>query len=85
MHLKKFFGQPTTIAGLATLCGTAEAMLTGHLTWQAAIPLAVGALVGIAIPDNTALAQDAETLASAAVKTAIDAHEADAHPVDDKR
>ena len=84
MNLKQFLGQPTTIAGLATLCGTGEAILTGHLTWQAAIPLAIGALVGIAIPDNTALAQDAETLASAAVKTALDAHEADAHPVDQK-
>ncbi len=84
MHLNKFLGQPTTIAGLATLCGTGEAILTGHLTWQAAIPLAIGALVGIAIPDNTALAQDAEALAAAAVKTALDAHEADAHPVDQK-
>ena len=84
MKLNKFLGQPTTIAGLATLCGTGEAILTGHLTWQAAIPLVVGALVGIVVPDNTALAQDAETLASAAVKTALDAHEADAHPVDQK-
>jgi hypothetical protein len=73
MQLSKFVGQPTTIAGLATLCGTAEAILTGHLTWQAAIPLVVGAMVGIVVPDNTVLAQDAETLASAAVKTAIDA------------
>lgn len=85
MHLNKFLGQPTTIAGLATLCGTGEAILTGHLTWQAAIPLAIGALVGIAIPDNTALAQDAETLASAVVKTAIDTHEVEAHPADDRK
>ena len=83
MNLKQFFGQPTTIAGLATLAGTAEAVLSGHLTWQAAIPLAVGALVGIAVPDNTALAKDAESLAGAAVKTAIDAHVDAAHVSDD--
>ena len=83
MNLKQFFGQPTTIAGLATIAGTAEAVLSGHLTWQAAIPLAVGALVGIAVPDNTALAKDAEALAGVVVKTAIDAHEADHHAGDD--
>ena len=85
MNVTKFFGQPTTIAGLAALAGTAEAMLTGHLTWQAAVPLAIGALVGIAIPDNTALAQDAEALAAAAVKTALDAHLTAEHPKDDTK
>ena len=84
MTLQKFIHQPTTIAGLASLAGIVEAVLSGHMTWQAAIPVAVGAVVAIAIPDNTALAQDAETLASAAVKTAIDAHEADAHPGESK-
>lgn len=68
MIFDKFIHQPTTIAGLATLAGTAEAMLSGHMTWQAAIPVAIGAIVAIVIPDNTALQQDAETLAATAIK-----------------
>ena len=83
MNLRKFLGQPTTVAGLATLCGTAEAVLPGHLTWQAAVPLVVGALVGIVMPDNSSLEKDAEALATAAVQTAIDAHNAEAHAPDD--
>ncbi len=83
MNLRKFFGQPTTVAGLATLCGTVEAVLTGHLTWQAAVPLVVGALVSVVLPDNTSLTKDAEALATAAVQTAIDAHNAAAHAPDD--
>lgn len=83
MNLRKYLFAPTTVAGIATLCGTAEAVLTGHLTWQAAVPLVVGALVGVIVPDNSSLTKDAEALATAAVQTAIDAHNAAAHAPDD--
>ena len=83
MNLKQFFGQPTTIAGLATIAGTCEAFLSGHITWQQAVPLVAGALVGVVLPDNTVLTKDAEALASAAVQTAVDAHNAAAHAPDD--
>ena len=71
MNWQKFAHQPTTIAGLAALCGTAEAVLAGHLTWQQAVAPAVGAIIMIVIPDNTALAQDIEQVAAAAVKAAL--------------
>lgn len=66
MTLKQFLGQPTTVAGLATLTGTLHAALTGTLTWNAAVPLLVGAAVAIILPDNTAFEKKIETLVTAA-------------------
>lgn len=65
MTLKQFLGQPTTVAGLATLTGTLHAALTGTLTWNAAVPLLVGAAVAILLPDNTAFEKKVETLTGA--------------------
>lgn len=85
MTLQKFIHQPTTIAGLASLAGIVEAVLSGHMTWQSAVPVVIGAIVAIAIPDNTTLQHDAEALAADAVKTAIDAHTAAEHPGNDSK
>lgn len=65
MTMNSFFRQPTTIAGLATLCGTAEAILSGHLTLSGALPLLAGAVVSIVLPDNSAAKTDTEALVRA--------------------
>lgn len=48
--------QPTTIAGLAALSGDAFAIALGAATWRLEAPLALGALVAMLLPDNTAAA-----------------------------
>ncbi len=45
--------QPTTIAGLAALLGDAVVALTGAASWRVELPLALGSLVAVALPDNT--------------------------------
>ncbi len=67
MNLTPFFRQPTTVAGLATVCGTLEAALSGHLAWSASVPLFVGAVVSILLPDNSAAKADAEAATRAVV------------------
>lgn len=67
MKIASFLRQPTTIAGLATVCGALEAALTGHLTWSASAPLFVGAGVSILLPDNSAAKADAEAVTRAVV------------------
>jgi hypothetical protein len=46
--------QPTTIAGIAALLGGVSGLLTGGLTWVGFIPIAISAVTGMIIPDNTA-------------------------------
>ena len=70
MKIVAFFRQPTTVAGLATVCGTLEAVLTGHLTWSASVPLFVGAAVSILLPDNSAAKADAEAATRAVLALA---------------
>ncbi len=45
--------QPTTIAGLAALVGDAVVVATGAATWRFELPLALGSLVAVLMPDNT--------------------------------
>lgn len=66
MNIRNFLRQPTTVAGLATLAGTAQSLLLGHLSASTALALAVGALVAIVLPDNTAAQADAASLVAAA-------------------
>ena len=45
-------GEITTAQGLAALLGTLSAVLLGQMTWQHAVPLLVGAVIGILWPEN---------------------------------
>jgi hypothetical protein len=63
MMILLWLQQPTSIAGVSALVGTVSAVLTHQLGWSQAVPLLAGALVSIAIPDNTAVKAAAETLA----------------------
>lgn len=44
--------QPTTVAGLSALSGTAVALLGAQMSWQSSLPLLVASFVGIVLPDN---------------------------------
>ena len=61
--------EPTSVAGFATILGTLTAMVSHQLSWAQAIPLLVGAVVSIALPDNTGARAGAVALASAVVTT----------------
>ncbi len=65
--LRHWAREPTSVAGFATILGTCTAMLSHQLTWAQAIPLMIGALVSIALPDNTGARAGAVALASALV------------------
>jgi hypothetical protein len=54
--------QPTSIAGLSALFGTFSAIALHQIGWLQGAPLLAGALVSIALPDNTAAKTDAEVL-----------------------
>ena len=70
MTVRDTLRQPSTVAGLAALCGALEAVLTKQMTWAAALPIVVGAVVSVLLPDNNAAKADAETLARAAEQLA---------------
>ncbi len=55
--------QPSTVAGISALCGTLAALVLHQLTLAQAIPLVVGSLASIILPDNSAARQAAQTLA----------------------
>jgi hypothetical protein len=64
MDIKGWLGQSTTGAGFAALLGVAGAVASGQMTWQQAVPVAVGALVALVWPEDTGVAKGANTLAS---------------------
>ena len=53
--------QPTTVAGLSTVFGTAVGLALQQMDWRQAVPLLVGAAVSIVLPDNTGAKQQADT------------------------
>ncbi len=63
-----FFKAPLNQAALAGMLGTAVAVMQGQMTWQAAVPVAVGAVVAMVIPDNSVAKEDIETLVADAIK-----------------
>ena len=67
-----YLRQPTSIAGMSAIVGTVMGLMSGSLTWQAAVPLIVGSLVAIALPENP----DAKTATVALVADAIKTAEA---------
>jgi len=66
MTIRDFLRQPSTVAGLAALCGTLDAVFSGQMSWPAALPFLVGAAVSILLPDNSAAKRDTEALVRAA-------------------
>ena len=60
--LRAWVRQPTSVAGLSALFGTFSALILHQISWVQAAPLLVGALVSIALPDNTVAKADAEGL-----------------------
>ena len=62
--------QPSTVVGIATLAGTATAYFGGSLSITAAVPVAVGGLVSVLLPDNSKAAADAQAAAAAAIVAA---------------
>lgn len=79
-RLRAFLRQPTTVAGLATLLGTLTALLSGQIRPAQAVPLAVGALVSILLPDDSAARSDATRAARDLVALAADLEGKDAAP-----
>lgn len=64
MNFSNWFGQATTGAGFATLLGAASSIASGAVTWQHALPLIVGGVVGLVWPENTKLQSSISTTAS---------------------
>lgn len=67
--------QTSTITGISALIGLCVAVLTGEMTWQAALPVAAGAIVAMVLPGHpeaqTVFAQvavDAAALANPATR-----------------
>lgn len=67
-----FFKAPLNQAALAGMLGTAVAVLQGQLSWQAALPMAIGAIVALVLPDDSMAKADIEQLVAAAIKAASD-------------
>jgi hypothetical protein len=61
--LRAWAQQPTSVAGLATIFGAVSALLSHQLSLAQAAPLLAGAIVSVALPDNTGAKAGAETLA----------------------
>lgn len=72
MKFSDWFGQATTGAGFATLLGAASSVASGTVTWQHALPLIVGGVVGLVWPENTSL-QSAVGGAASSVESILSA------------
>lgn len=72
MTIKSWLGQSTTGTGIAAILASLGAVASGALTWQQALPLAIGGLAGIIWPENTGLNAQASAIASS-IETLISA------------
>ena len=61
--------QPTTVTAVATLAGTAAALATHQMTLANALPLIVGSLLGMALPDNGGAKVAVQNLVTDAIRT----------------
>jgi hypothetical protein len=66
-RLKAWMRQPTTVAGFSALLATVCALVLHQVQWPQAVPLLVGAVTSMLLPDNTNAKQAAEALAAEAV------------------
>ncbi len=64
MTIKSWLGQSTTGTGIAAILASLGAVASGALTWQQALPLAIGGLAGVIWPENTGLNTQASAIAS---------------------
>lgn len=67
-----FWKAPLNQGALAAVAGTWLAALQGSLTWHAAVPVTVGAVVALIIPDNSVAKADIEQLVADAIKAGQD-------------
>lgn len=67
-----YWKAPLNQAALATAAGLGIAVLQGSMTWQHAVPLAIGAIVTLIIPDNSVAKEDIEVLVADAIRAAAD-------------
>ncbi len=65
--LLAYLRQPTSIAGIAAMCGVLIGFLSGNTSWQGALPVIVGAIVAIALPENPAAKAAVATLVTDAI------------------
>jgi hypothetical protein len=54
--------QPTSVAGISALLAVATGMASHQLTLAQGLPVLIGAVVSIVLPDNTAMKTDAIAL-----------------------
>lgn len=73
--MKRWLGQSTTGAGVATLLATMGSLIAGTLSWDHALPLLAAAIVGLIWPENAAF-QAAAGDTAASVETLIAAYRA---------
>ncbi|MGH7118160.1 MAG: hypothetical protein ACREFP_04085 [Acetobacteraceae bacterium] len=67
-----FFKAPLNQGALAAMAGTWLGVLQGSLTWEAAVPVTVGAIIAMIIPDNSVAKEDIEKLVADAIKAGQD-------------
>lgn len=64
MTIKSWLGQSTTGTGIAAILASLGGIASSALTWQQALPLAIGGLAGVIWPENTGLNAQASAIAS---------------------
>lgn len=67
--LRAWARQPTTIAGISAVIATLSALALSQLTWPQAVPVLVGAVTSMLLPDNTDVRRQAQQLASDVVSS----------------
>ncbi len=75
-RILSFFRTPLNQAALAGMLGTAVAVMQGQMTWQAAVPVVVGGVVAMIVPDNSMAKEDVEHLIADAIKAVGDLQKA---------
>jgi hypothetical protein len=60
--------QPSSIAGIAAIFGTLSALLLQQVSFAQAVPVLLGAVVSIVLPDNTAAKSDTEAFAACVLR-----------------
>lgn len=68
-NLRAWARQPTTIAGISAVIATLSALALSQLTWPQAVPVLVGAVTSMLLPDNTDVRRQAQQLASDVVSS----------------
>ena len=62
-RLRAWLRQPTTVAGISALIATISALILHQVNWTQAVPLLVGSLVSMVLPDDSAAGPQAQRVA----------------------